>query len=665
MLKEGDLLWQPTTARIEGAVITRFMRWLTAERGVSCADYEALRAWSVADLDAFWAAVWDYFEIRSATPRTAVLGRRDMPGAQWFPGTRVNFAGHALRHVRAGTPALYFAGEERPLTALDGGALADDVARCAAALRARGVAAGDRVVAFMPNIPQTVVACLASTAIGAVWSCCSSDFGAASVLDRFQQIAPKVLITVDGYRYGGKAFDRRAEAARIIAALPSLERVIFVPYLDPDAPPPVAHAEVWAEVLGSAPPPPLEFAPVAFDHPLWVVYSSGTTGLPKAIVHGHGGVVLELHKMLALQCNLGPGSRMFFYTTSGWIMWNILMSALLVGAVPVIYDGHPAAPSPDVLWDLAAQSGATQFGASPTYLGLMQKEGVVPKARYDVSAIEGVLLTGSPATPESMQWLYRNVNADLWVTSQSGGTDVASGFVSGACILPVHAGEIQARALGVDVVAYDDAGTAVVGQVGELVVRQPMPSMPLYFWNDADGRRYRESYFETFPGVWRHGDFFELNARGGCFIRGRSDSTLNRYGVRIGTAEIYRCVESLPDIEDALVVNLDLPGGRFFMPMFVKLAPGSALDAALQAKIAAALREQCSPRHVPDRLYVVDAIPYTLTGKKLEVPVRKILMGFDLAQAVSRDAMQNPAAIDYFIRFAAEQRDYSLAPTDA
>ncbi|MEQ8663644.1 MAG: acetoacetate--CoA ligase [Gammaproteobacteria bacterium] len=660
MLQEGDLLWQPGAGRIESAELTKFMRWLERERGLHFADYAALHAWSVDELEAFWQAVWDYFDISSSTPYAQVLDARVMPGAQWFAGARINFAEHVLRQARGTQPALYFAAEDRALTTWSWDRLAEEVARIAAALRARGVGAGDRVVAFMPNIPETMVACLAVTAIGAIWSSCSTDFGAASVLDRFQQIEPKAFFTVDGYRYGGRAFDRRDEARTIIEALPSLTHVFYLPYLDAGAAPPVAHAVPWEVLRGSGHVPPLAFAQVDFDHPLWVVYSSGTTGLPKAIVHGHGGIVLELHKMLALQCNLGPGSRMFFYTTSGWIMWNILMSAMLVGASPVIYDGHPAAPDVDVLWRLAAQSGATQFGASPTYLAMMQKEGVVPQERYDLSAIEGILLTGSPATPESMQWLYENVNEDLWVTSQSGGTDVASGFVSGSCILPVYAGEIQARALGVDVQAFNDAGEPVIGEVGELVVTRPMPSMPLYFWNDEGGRRYHESYFDTFPGVWRHGDFFELNARGGCFIRGRSDSTLNRYGVRIGTAEIYRCVEALPEIDDALVVNLDLPGGNFFMPMFVRLAAGCTLDDALRKTMAQALRTQCSPRHVPDQVYAVDAIPYTLTGKKLEVPVRKILMGFDIDKSVSRDAMQNPAALDFFIDYARTQTDYSL-----
>ena len=660
MLQEGDLLWRPSQARIDRAEITQFMGWLEREHGLKFDTYAGLWQWSVDDLEAFWGALWNYFEIKTSAPYAKVLSAPVMPGAKWFEGSHLNLAEHVMRRARSGEAAIFFAAEASPLTSISWDELGDQVARVARALRDQGIEPGDRVVAFMPNIPETMVAFLATASIGAIWSSCSTDFGSASVLDRFRQIEPKAIFTVDGYRYGGKPFDRRGEVRTIIEALPSIESVFYLPYLELDAAPPVADVHDWHDIMAGGDAPALEFEQVEFDHPLWVVYSSGTTGLPKAIVHGHGGIILELHKMLALQCNLRPHARMFFYTTSGWIMWNILTASLLVGASPVIYDGHPGAPEVDVLWRVAAETKATIFGASPTYISLMMKEGIVPKDLYDFSALEGILLTGSPATPESMQWLYENVRDDLWVTSQSGGTDVASGFVSGSCILPVHAGEIQARALGVDVHAYSDAGKPVIDEVGELVICKPMPSMPLFFWNDDGDRRYHDSYFDTFPGVWRHGDFFQINVRGGCFIKGRSDSTLNRYGVRIGTAEIYRCIEALEAIDDSLVVNLDLSGGQFFMPLFVKLAPGWDFDEALVANIALALKTQCSPRHVPDRVYAVDEVPYTLTGKKLEVPVRKILMGYDMTKAVSRDAMMNPQSLDYFIDFAAAQRDYSL-----
>jgi acetoacetyl-CoA synthetase len=511
------------------------------------------------------------------------------------------------------------------------------------ALRGFGVKPGDRVVAFMPNIPHTMVAFLAAASLGAVWSCCSTDFGVPSVLDRFAQVEPTVLVCADGYLYNGKPYDRRGEVEQIVAALPSLRQVVMVRYLDAQGSLP-AGALDWQTLMDSTPAEPLVCEQVPADHPLWIVYSSGTTGLPKAIVHGHGGITVELHKGLGLHCDLKPGSVLFFYTTSGWIMWNVMVGCLAVGATAVLYDGHPAAPQVDVLWRIAAAARATLFGASPTYVALMQKSGVKPSDIDAWDALEGILLSGSPVTPESMQWLYDNVRRDLWVTSQSGGTDIAAGFVTGSVLTPVYAGEIQVRGLGVDVHAFNEFGQSVLDEVGELVVVQPMPTMPLYFWNDADNSRYLDSYFREFPGYWRHGDFLEINRRGGCFIQGRSDSTLNRYGVRIGTAEIYRTVERVEGVEDSLIVNLDLPGGRFFMPMFVRLAAGVTLDGALVKRINDALATACSPRHVPDRIYAVDAIPYTLTGKKLEVPVRKILMGYELGKAVSRDAMQNPAS---------------------
>lgn len=658
MIAEGELLWTPDRARVEAAELTRYRRWLAAERGLDFPDYESLRAWSVADLEAFWSSIAEFFDLRFSAPYSCVLARREMPGAQWFPGARLNFAEHMLRHAQSGATALLYAGETIPLRSLTWDDLVERVARLAARLRELGVVPGDRVVSFMPNIPETAVAFLAAASVGAVWSSCSTDFGVRSVLDRFQQIAPKVLFCVDGYRYGGRYFERRSEVAQIVAALPSLAHVIHLRHGDPDARPPVAHARDWHEFLAGAPPEPIQYEQVPFDHPLWIVYSSGTTGLPKAMVHGHGGITLEMHKSLALHCNLRPGSTMFFYTTSGWIMWNFLIATLIVGAAPVIYDGHPASPDLDVLWRLAAESRATLFGASPGYVGMMQKNGIVPRAKYAYDALEGVLLSGSPVTPEAMQWLYDSVKRDLWVTSQSGGTDISAGFVVGAATEPVYAGEIQVRGLGVDVQAFDEAGRSVVDEVGELVCCQPMPSMPLYFWNDPDMHRYREAYFADYPGIWRHGDFLKINGRGGCYIQGRSDSTLNRYGVRIGTAEIYRTIETLAEVEDSLVVNLDLPGGRFFMPLFVKLKAGVTLDDALIGRINAALRAQCSPRHVPDRIYAVDAVPYTLTGKKLEVPVRRILMGVDPARAASRDAMANPAALDWYIEFVRDRRDY-------
>ncbi|MFI4884906.1 MAG: acetoacetate--CoA ligase, partial [Steroidobacterales bacterium] len=526
-------------------------------------------------------------------------------------------------------------------------------------LRAFGVQPGDRVVAWMPNIPQTVVAMLAATAIGAIWACCSPDFGERGVLDRFAQLSPKVLFCIDGYRYGGRAFDRRAELARILAGLPSLRQVIYLPYLDPQGPPPRPDALRWSQVLDQ---PPIDadrfrFEQVPFEQPLWTLFSSGTTGLPKAIVHGHGGILLETQKNAAFHFDLHPGERLLFFTTTGWMLWNFLASTLATGAVPILYDGSPAYPIPDILWKLAQEADATVLGASPTYVEQMARSGIVPRERYELSHLKSISLAGSPATPGCMAWFYANVKEDLWVANGSGGTDCCTGFVGGVPTLPVYAAEIQAPSLGVAVEAFNERGESVVDEVGEMVITEPLPSMPVAFWNDPDDRRYRESYFEEFPGVWRHGDFFRINARGGSFVLGRSDATLNRYGVRIGTAEIYRALAALPEVEDSLIVNLDLPDGGFFMPLFVKLAPGASLEAAAD-RIRETLRREYTARHVPDEIIAVPAIPMTLTGKKMEVPVRRILLGAAPEQAANVSAMADPRALGFFLQYAADRRDF-------
>ncbi|HVT36888.1 MAG TPA: acetoacetate--CoA ligase, partial [Nevskiaceae bacterium] len=558
--------------------------------------------------------------------------------------------------------------ECRPLARMSWRELARQVRIVATQLRALGVVPGDRVVSYMPNVPETAVAMMATVAIGAVWSSAAPEFGVKTVIERFSQIAPKVLFAADGYRFGGKDFAREAEVRRIVADLPTLQHVVWLGYLKPAAPPPDLRGLLnWSQLVSYADVPrgKFRFERVAHDHPLWVLFSSGTTGLPKAIVHSHVGMLLEHLKLMHFHLNLRRGSVMFFYSTTGWVMWNILLSALTAGAGVVLYDGSPVHPDPGLLWKLAADTRATNFGASPTFVQMMEKARLKPGETHDLSALEAVLVSGAPSTPETFDWFYRCVKRDLWVTSQSGGTEIGSGFVGASPTLPVHAGEIQTRMLGMDVHAWDDDGNEVIDKVGELVVTTPFPSMPIHFWNDEDGKRYRESYFDTYPGVWRHGDFIKVNARGGCYIYGRSDSTLNRHGVRIGTAEIYRAVEQLPEIADSLIVCCELPGGQFFMPLFIKLRPGHALDAALQARMYARLREDCSPRHVPDRTYAVHEIPYTLTGKKMEIPVRKILMGWPLEKAASRDAMANPDAIDWFVRFAQESIDYQWRKPEA
>ena len=660
-IAQGELLWTPSAERAADSNMARYMAWLRRERGIDCPDYHALWRWSVADIAAFWQSQWDYFKLESPTPHRAVVEGRQMPGARWFPGALLNYAEQVLKQVRPGEVALYALSEQHPLQAITWDALDAQVCALATQLRRLGIKPGDRVAAFLPNTPQSAVALLATAAVGAIWSSCSPDFGVKSVLDRFGQIKPKLLFAADGYRYGGKEFARDAEVTAIVEGLPGLQHLVWVPCLNaaaaPTKPP---RALLWDALLAEPAPADFRFEPTAFEHPLWIVYSSGTTGLPKPIVHGHGGIVMEMLKLCHFHMNLRPGGVMFFFSTTGWVMWNIVVSSLLTGAAAVLYDGNPAHPDPDVLWRMAAQTRTTFFGASPTYVGLMMKNGIRPRERYDLGAIEGILLGGSPVTPESMAWCYEHINSDLWVTSQSGGTDVATGFVGASPTLPVHAGEIQARLLGMDVRAWDAQGHELVDQVGELVVCQPAPSMPLYFWGDESGQRYRESYFEVYPGIWRHGDYLTVNARGGCVIHGRSDATLNRQGVRIGTAEIYRCVEAIDGVADSLIVNLDLPGGRFFMPLFVRLNAGLTLDAALEQRINERLRREASPRHVPDRIVQVAGIPTTLTGKKMEVPVRKILLGQAAEQVANRDAMVNPASLDDFIRFAAENR---LGPT--
>ena len=660
-VNEGDLLWTPSPRRVADAEITRFLRWLEHQRNLKFATYENLWRWSVTDLAGFWGALWEYFQIEASVPYDKVLGKSTMPGAEWFPGARLNYAQHALRNERPGKEVLLYLNEKTGLREMMWPELGGKVRVLATQLRKLGVKPGDRIVACLPNIPEAAIAMLATTSIGAIWSSCGPDFGTRGVLDRFSQLSPKVMLCVDGYQYGGKPFSRKAEMRDIIGQLPSLERVIYIPYLDAaDRAPLSAHTLLW-DALFEHPPVAagdFKFEQVPFDHPLWILFSSGTTGLPKPIVHGHGGILLEQLKLFHFHMDLHARDRMFFFTTTGWMMWNFLVSALLSDVVPVLYDGNPAYPQPDILWKMVEDSGTAFFGASPTYVAILQKAGIVPKDRFEMTKLESVMLAGSPVTPECQAWFYDNVKKDLWASSGSGGTDVCAGVVGGVVTLPIYAGEIQARSLGCAVEAFNEKGESVVDEVGELVITKPMPSMPVCFWNDTDGSRYRSSYFDEYPGIWRHGDFFRINARGGCFVLGRSDATLNRHGVRIGTAEVYRSLASLPGVDDSLIVNLDLPGGKFFMPLFVKLSEGVALDEAITDRIRSKLRSEYSPRHVPDRIYQVEAIPYTLSGKKMEVPVRRILMGMAPEKAANRDATVNPQALDYFVQYARTQKDY-------
>ena len=633
--------------------MTRYMRWLEAERGRSFGDYQALWEWSVAELEEFWASIWDFFEVEASAPYSEVLPERVMPGARWFEGAELSYAQHIFRGKRDADVAVLHASELRQLGELRWGELREQVASVAAGLRELGVERGDRVVAYLPNIPETLVAFLATASIGAVWSSCSPDFGASSVADRFAQIEPKVLFCVDGYRYNGKDFDRTETVAGLQREMPTIERTIVVPYLDP-APDlsSLRSATTWAELLAAGEGAELRFEQVPFDHPLWVLYSSGTTGLPKAIVQGHGGILLEHLKKLHLHVDAQDEDRIFWFTTTGWMMWNFLVGVLLTPASIVLYDGSPGHPDMDVLWDLAERTGMSCFGTSASYVAACMKAEVEPSSNRDLERLRAVGSTGSPLSPEGFEWVYEHVGRDTWLFSTSGGTDVCTAFVGGVPLLPVYRGELQGRSLGAAVEAFDEQGNSVVDQVGELVITEPMPSMPLFLWGDEDGSRYRASYFEQFPGVWRHGDWIEITSRGTAVIYGRSDSTINRQGVRMGTSEIYRAVQAVPEVLDALVVDVPRPGTEGWMPLFVVLEQGATLDERLAAEIKRRIREQCSPRHVPNAVFQVREVPRTLSGKVLEVPVKRILTGTPAEQAASRDSLANPESLDYFVDLA-------------
>lgn len=656
---EGRLLWSPSLDRVERAQLTKFTRWLDRERGLTFSDYEALWRWSVADLPAFWGALWEYFGVLSDVPPCRIVSDGGMVGAAWFEGSKTNYAEHLLRHEALAAPgevALVHSSEIRPIETTGWAELGGNVRALAAQLRRMGIKPGDRVVSYMPNVPETAVAMIATVAIGAVWSAAAPEFGARTVIDRFKQIEPKLAFVADGYSFNGRQIDRREQIAQIAAALPSLEALVLLPYLGLGADLAVdLQVHAFDELLRepAIARKDFHFERVPPDHPLWILFSSGTTGLPKAIVHGHAGMIAEHLKADTLHFNLAPGQRMFFYTTTGWMMWNSVVSALISGATPVLYDGSPVHGGNDMLWRMAAETRATVVGASATLVQTMKATGVRPGALHDLSAIEMVALGGAPSTPETFAWLYENIKDDLWVTSPSGGTEVCTAMVLGVPTRPVFAGEIQCRGLGMDVHVWNDDGADVVDEIGELVVTSPMPSAPLRFWGDADGTRYRDSYYATFPGVWRHGDRAKLNGRGGMYVYGRSDSTLNRFGVRIGSAEIYRVVEQVPGVTDSLVVCCETPGGGFYMPLFVSLADGLILDDSLRAAIGSRLRQEASPRHVPDEIHQAPGVPYTLTGKKMEVPIRKLVMGRQAEEVASRDAMANPALLDWYAAFSA------------
>ncbi|GAA1816711.1 acetoacetate--CoA ligase [Planosporangium flavigriseum] len=645
----GEVLWAPPSDIRDRSRIGAYLRWLSQERGRDLGDYAALWQWSVDDLPAFWRSIWDYFDVLAATEPSETLGDARMPGARWFTGARLNYAENVLRMPGIGDdePAVLAYSQTRAPVTLTAAQLRDEVRRVRAGLARLGVTQGDRVAAYAPNIPETYVLMLATASLGAVFSSCAPEFGTRSVVDRWRQISPKVLVAVDGYRYGDKAVDRTGEVAAIQEALPSLEHTVIMSYLDADRP------DGWAE-LAAPTGEPMGFQPVPFDHPLYVLYSSGTTGLPKPIVHGHGGILLEHLKMLALHHDLGPGDRFFWFSTTGWMMWNYLASGPAVGSAIVLFDGNPAAPDLGELWRIAAESGMTYFGTSAPFLLSCRKAGIVPREIADLSKLRGVGSTGAPLPPEGFGWVYEAVGKDLLLASASGGTDVCTAFVGGVPLLPVYAGEISCRALGAKVEAFGPDAKPIVGELGELVITEPMPSMPVGFWGDEDGSRYREAYFDAYPGVWRHGDWITIDERGSCVITGRSDATLNRGGVRLGTAEFYSVVEGLDEVVDSVVVHLEDPsGGAGELLLFVVLDEGRELDEALHARIARELRTALSPRHVPDEIFQVRAVPRTLSGKKLEVPVKRILTGTPVESAAAKGALVNPESLTAFEKLAA------------
>jgi acetoacetyl-CoA synthetase len=645
----GQVLWSPTPDSMASAPLANFARWLAGERGNVLTSYSEIWQWSTEDLEGFWSAIWRYHDVGTRPPEV-VLGDRTMPGCEWFRGATLNYAEEMLRRAPASAPAVLTLSEDGRIREISREELEHRAGALAATLLALGIESGDRVAALLPNTSEALVGLLACAAIGAIWTSCSPDFGFQSVAERFAQVRPRVLLACDGYRFGGGRYDRRDEVRRLRDALPSLRATILVPRLDPDA-----HLEgaiAWADAVADA--QPLRCEPVDFDHPLWILFSSGTTGTPKGIVQGHGGIVLEHLKALGLGAGLDAGDRFYFFSSTSWMVWNWLVSGLLVGATPVLYDGSPGHPDGLGSWRVAARTGAAVFGTGAAYLSASEKARLEPARDLDLSALRTVISTGSPLPVSTWYWLSSAFEGRVRLDSSSGGTDVCSVLIGGSPWLPVHAGELAAPSLGVMAQAFSELGQPVVGAVGELVISEPMPSMPLSFWNDPDGSRYREAYFSRFPGHWCHGDWVEFTERGTAVISGRSDATLNKAGVRMGSADIYAVVDVLPGVQDSLVIGLELPDGEYYMPLFVVIEDGHEIE-DLAKHIRAAIRRDISPRHLPDDIIEVPAVPRTRTGKKLEVPIKRILLGSDSPEDIASGAVIDSAALEWYARFGRER----------
>lgn len=652
-MAHSPILWHPSPDFQANSHLRAFEKWLKQHKNLVFSDYHDLWQWSTEEVGPFWEAIWQYFGIQAHTPYKEVLQGDHMPGYRWFEGATLNYAEHIFRQADEKRPALIALAEGKEIRHVSWEELRTQVRAFQQFLMDRGIGKGDRVAAYLPNIPEAIVAFLAVNALGAVWSCCSPDFGVSTVIDRFSQIEPQLLLATDGYTYNGKAFDRREALKEIIHHIRPAAGTVLLPYEGLGPRPLIPGCLLWDQVLeGYGGEGSVAFTPVPFDHPIWVLYSSGTTGKPKAITHAHGGVLLEHLKYLAFHNDVHPGEHFFWFTTTGWMMWNFLQASMLMGAVPVLYDGSPANPDLELLWRYAAELPIHHFGTSAPYLTACMKAGLKPGETFDLSALRSVGSTGAPLPAEAFDWVYDAVSADLWLCSMSGGTDVCTAFVGGCPYRPVIRGHIQCRALGCALEAYDETGHRVVDQLGEMVIEQPMPSMPVFFWNDPGMKRYTASYFDSYPGKWRHGDWIRIFGDGSLLIQGRSDATLNRKGVRIGTAEIYAVLENIPGIADSMVLNLEREDGSDLMPLFVKLKSGTALDKNLQDEILRTLKTEASPRHVPDLVVAVPDIPYTLSGKKMEVPVKKILLGMDAGKHLNPDAVRNPEAITFFMDFS-------------